>query len=231
MSRRLSAEGGWRVLTGGDIWGWGADTASAGPPPSPHSLALQLIRAPDSLPLLSLPSPELPLRLSLHFSPGTESYHSQPCPVGHYCPAGTRSPRPCPSGTFRSLSGAGAAGDCVHCPADTFSAQPGQAGCLPCGSSAFSPPGKSHARPTSCPGLRTSAPNPAGLRFPVALSVNSAQFQEITVSLSVAVLRKLRYGPVWWVWTTWVLSVASTHKRVSVGTTLAGTGQLLPGPG
>ncbi|XP_059233709.1 uncharacterized protein LOC132002609 isoform X2 [Mustela nigripes] len=74
---------------------------------------------------------------------GTESYHSHPCPVGHYCPAGTHSPRPCPLGTFRNSSQAGAAGECLPCPAGTFSAQPGQAGCLPCGSSAFSPPGAS----------------------------------------------------------------------------------------
>ncbi|XP_077926145.1 uncharacterized protein LOC118538874 [Halichoerus grypus] len=81
---------------------------------------------------------------------GTESYHSQPCPVGHYCPAGTPSPRPCPSGTFRKSSQAGAAGECSPCPAGTFGAQPGQAACLPCGSSAFSPPGASHC---TCRGL------------------------------------------------------------------------------
>lgn len=80
----------------------------------------------------------------LHFPPGTESYHSQPCPVGHYCPAGTRSPRPCPLGAFRSSRQAGAVEECLPCPAGSFSAQPGQAGCLPCGSSAFSPPGESH---------------------------------------------------------------------------------------
>ncbi|XP_019605139.2 uncharacterized protein LOC109457001 [Rhinolophus sinicus] len=82
--------------------------------------------------------------------PGTEWYHSQPCPVGHYCPAGTHSPRPCPTGTFRNSSQAGAAGECLPCPANTFSARPGQTGCLPCGSSAFSPPGASHC---TCRGL------------------------------------------------------------------------------
>ncbi|ELW67536.1 hypothetical protein TREES_T100003970 [Tupaia chinensis] len=74
---------------------------------------------------------------------GSETYHSWPCPVGHYCPAGTRSPRPCPPGTFRSSSQATAVGECQPCPAGTFSALPGQAGCLACGSSAFSPPGSS----------------------------------------------------------------------------------------
>ncbi|XP_043458197.1 uncharacterized protein LOC122496189 [Prionailurus bengalensis] len=81
---------------------------------------------------------------------GTESYHSQPCPVGHYCPAKTHSPRPCPSGTFGNSSQAGAVGECLPCPAGTFSAHPGQAGCLPCGSSSFSPPGASHC---TCRGL------------------------------------------------------------------------------
>ncbi|XP_042853857.1 multiple epidermal growth factor-like domains protein 11 [Panthera tigris] len=81
---------------------------------------------------------------------GTESYHSQPCPIGHYCPAKTHSPRPCPSGTFGNSSQAGAVGECLPCPAGTFSAHPGQAGCLPCGSSSFSPPGASHC---TCRGL------------------------------------------------------------------------------
>ncbi|XP_011927069.1 PREDICTED: SCO-spondin [Cercocebus atys] len=71
---------------------------------------------------------------------GSESYQGHPCPVGHYCPAGTHSPRPCPAGTFRSSSGARAAEECQLCPADTFSALPGQVGCLTCGSVAFSPP-------------------------------------------------------------------------------------------
>ncbi|CAK7320737.1 hypothetical protein VULLAG_LOCUS22832 [Vulpes lagopus] len=83
---------------------------------------------------------------------GTESYHSQPCPVGHYCPAGTSSPRPCPSGTFRNSSQAGAAGECLPCPAGTFGPQPGQPGCLPCGSSAFSLPDDSASHCT-CRGL------------------------------------------------------------------------------
>ncbi|XP_072832011.1 uncharacterized protein [Vicugna pacos] len=92
----------------------------------------------------------IPCRAGSECPAGTESYQSQPCPAGHYCPAGTHSPRPCPSGTFRNSSQAGAAGDCLPCPASTFSAHPGQKGCLPCGSSAFSPPGASHC---TCRGL------------------------------------------------------------------------------
>nr|XP_044633067.1 signal peptide, CUB and EGF-like domain-containing protein 1 [Equus asinus] len=111
----------------------------------------------------ALPCQPCPAGFSCH--QGTESYHSQPCPVGHYCPAGTHNPRPCPSGTFRNSSQAGAAGECLPCPAGTFSARPGQTGCLPCGSSAFSPP---------------------------ALRVNSARFQKAILSLSIAVFLKLQ---------------------------------------
>ncbi|XP_013360902.1 PREDICTED: laminin subunit gamma-1-like [Chinchilla lanigera] len=74
---------------------------------------------------------------------GSESYHSQPCPVGHYCPPGMPSPKPCPAGTYGGRSQAKEAEDCRPCPAGTFSALTGQAGCLPCGRSAFSPPGSS----------------------------------------------------------------------------------------
>lgn len=92
------------------------------------------------------------LRVPVHCPVGSEWSHSQPCPAGYYCPAGTHSPRPCPTGTFRNSSQAGAAGDCLPCPVDTFGARPGQTGCLPCGSSAFSAPGESPA-PT-CPALK-----------------------------------------------------------------------------
>ncbi|XDA80036.1 hypothetical protein R6Z07F_010029 [Ovis aries] len=96
----------------------------------------------------TLPCQPCPAGFSCHR--GTESYYSQPCPVGHYCPARTPTPRPCPPGTFRNSSQAGRVGECLPCPTGTFSSQPGQAGCLPCGSSAFSPPGASHC---TCQGL------------------------------------------------------------------------------
>lgn len=76
---------------------------------------------------------------------GSERYHNQPCPVGHYCPAGTSRPRPCPAGTFGGNNQAAEAEECQPCPPGTFSALPGQAACLPCGSAAFSLPGEPRA--------------------------------------------------------------------------------------
>ena len=76
-------------------------------------------------------------------------------------------------------------GECLPCPAGTFSAQPGQAGCLPCGSSAFSPPGESHRQPAGWLPLsadrdskHTRSPVPAALR------VRAVRFQEATLALS-----------------------------------------------
>lgn len=114
-------------------------------PPIPHADPSKFVLILD--PAVSVPAHQLlRLRIPLHLPTGTEQYESQPCPAGHFCPAGTRSPRPCPAGTFRSSSQAGAAADCLPCPADTFGALPGQTGCLPCGSFAFSPQGGSHPR-------------------------------------------------------------------------------------
>lgn len=76
---------------------------------------------------------------------GSENYGNHPCPVGHYCPAGTSRPRPCPAGTFGGNSQAATAEECQPCPPSTFSALPGQAACLPCGSAAFSLPGEPQA--------------------------------------------------------------------------------------
>ena len=47
------------------------------------------------------------------------------CPVGHYCPAGTSSPEPCPAGTYLSTEGASASGDCVFCPSGRYCASTG----------------------------------------------------------------------------------------------------------
>ncbi|XP_062606170.1 multiple epidermal growth factor-like domains protein 6, partial [Saccostrea cucullata] len=45
-------------------------------------------------------------------------YNSSYCPIGYYCPAGTRysSQYPCPSGTFGNVTGMQAVGDCIQCP-------------------------------------------------------------------------------------------------------------------
>lgn len=56
------------------------------------------------------------------------------CPPGHYCPAGSSRPQPCPAGRFRlGTKGKNAAGDCSPCPAGTFNPKTGQASCTVCG--------------------------------------------------------------------------------------------------
>ena len=39
----------------------------------------------------------------------------RPCPVGHFCPTGTTSPDPCPSGTFANTTGGRMLSDCLDC--------------------------------------------------------------------------------------------------------------------
>lgn len=75
-------------------------------------------------------------------SPGSDSYHQQPCPRGHYCPALSPAPLPCPPGTHGSSHFAKHPGDCQACPAGTFNHLPAQAACFPCGSSSSSQPGE-----------------------------------------------------------------------------------------
>lgn len=88
-----------------------------------------------SLPLLgSLMPPPLPA--------GSDSYHQQPCPRGHYCPALSPAPLPCPPGTHGSSHFAKHPGDCQPCPAGTFNHLPAQPACFPCGSSSSSQPGE-----------------------------------------------------------------------------------------
>lgn len=149
----------------GTIWTVPCICLAVSPPiprPDPSKFVLTLD------PAVSVPARQLPcLSIPLHHPTGTEQYQSQPCPAGHFCPAGTRSPRPCPVGTFRSRRQAGAAAECLPCPADTFGALPGQTGCLPCGSFAFSPQGGSHPclPPTGPPPLSPGT-EPQGTRAP-----------------------------------------------------------------
>ncbi|KAG8568304.1 hypothetical protein GDO81_013953 [Engystomops pustulosus] len=42
------------------------------------------------------------------------------CPAGHYCPLGSRSPLPCPSGTFQPSLGMYSLDSCLPCPAGKF---------------------------------------------------------------------------------------------------------------
>uniref|UniRef100_A0A286XEQ6 Uncharacterized protein n=1 Tax=Cavia porcellus TaxID=10141 RepID=A0A286XEQ6_CAVPO len=41
-------------------------------------------------------------------------------PIGHYCPAGTSSPCPCPEGTMSPKEGAVSPRTCLHCPAGSY---------------------------------------------------------------------------------------------------------------
>ncbi|XP_075046430.1 uncharacterized protein LOC142107145 [Mixophyes fleayi] len=48
-----------------------------------------------------------------------------PCPAGHYCPEGTRSPKPCPVGTLKNTTGGFSLDSCVPCYAGYFCASVG----------------------------------------------------------------------------------------------------------
>lgn len=160
----------------------------AGSPPIPRPNPSWFVLTLD--PAISVPARQLPrLGIPLHLPTGTEQYQSQPCPAGHFCPAGTRSPRPCPAGTFRSSRQAGAAAECLPCPADTFGALPGQTGCLPCGSFAFSPQGGSHPHPPPlahhpCP--QVLSPRAPGLLGPATVRAGGAGLQRTASSSNVA---------------------------------------------
>ncbi|XP_073441079.1 uncharacterized protein [Dendrobates tinctorius] len=48
-----------------------------------------------------------------------------PCPSGHYCPEGTLSPKPCPVGTLKNITGGSSMDSCVPCYAGYFCASVG----------------------------------------------------------------------------------------------------------
>ncbi|XP_069804021.1 uncharacterized protein [Dendropsophus ebraccatus] len=48
-----------------------------------------------------------------------------PCPIGHYCPEGTLSPKPCPVGTLKNTTGGSSVDSCVPCYAGYFCASVG----------------------------------------------------------------------------------------------------------
>ncbi|KFG30653.1 GCC2 and GCC3 domain-containing protein [Toxoplasma gondii p89] len=69
----------------------------------------------------------------------TDGVHGYICPPGAYCPAGARSPVPCPAGRFNAEAGAGdEATGCLPCPAGTFSDEPGATSCSTCGGTSTS---------------------------------------------------------------------------------------------
>lgn len=76
------------------------------------------------------------------YPPGTDRYESNPCPLGHICPAGSSQPIPCPLGSFGNRTHAETKGDCHPCPGGTFNHLPAQKACFPCGSSSTAPAGQ-----------------------------------------------------------------------------------------
>jgi hypothetical protein len=55
------------------------------------------------------------------------------CPPGSYCPRGSQKEIPCPAGTYNPLKKGKTLDDCLACPNDAFSDQPGQVSCVKCG--------------------------------------------------------------------------------------------------
>ena len=66
-----------------------------------------------------------------------------PCPAGHYCPAGTADPIPCPPGTFSPSEKLQAKGSCTQCTAGKYCPFAGQtAATLDCDAGYFCPAGE-----------------------------------------------------------------------------------------
>ena len=57
--------------------------------------------------------------------PGVHPFNF-PCTVGHYCPAGSFSPTPCPEGYYNSQDRSTNISDCIPCPRSTYSRQRGK---------------------------------------------------------------------------------------------------------
>ena len=63
------------------------------------------------------------------------SYFSIP---GYFCPEGTSSPTPCPTGKYGKELRSAKPEDCFPCPSNSYNDLEGQLACKPCGSSAIS---------------------------------------------------------------------------------------------
>ncbi|KAG5189268.1 hypothetical protein JKP88DRAFT_138412, partial [Tribonema minus] len=73
-----------------------------------------------------------------------------PCPVGHYCPAGTPAALPCPAGTLQPLVGMDGAEDCQDTPAGYYSVAVSDWGGL-CEPGYYCPINSTGPRETPCP--------------------------------------------------------------------------------
>ncbi|XP_041098352.1 SCO-spondin [Polyodon spathula] len=96
------------------------------------------------------------------------------CPVGHFCPAGTGYPLPCPAGSFSSSPGLKGADQCERCPPGYHCHSPGlahQSQTSPCDAGYVCLGGSATARPTDglhgyrCPS-GFSCPAGAGIEVP-----------------------------------------------------------------
>jgi len=102
---------------------------------------------------------------------GTSDYRAYLCPPGHYCPyAKTRSPSPCPSGTYVGKPGAATLEECLPCP-EGFACPEATAWPQPCQNGTYCPAGSGSAtecRPgTYCPALaREPSVSPAAFYQP-----------------------------------------------------------------
>ncbi|TRY84875.1 hypothetical protein DNTS_017991, partial [Danionella cerebrum] len=56
-----------------------------------------------------------------------------PCKSGFYCPEGSKSPIPCPRGTFGPSFWATSISSCISCPPHHYGPREGLSSCLPCG--------------------------------------------------------------------------------------------------
>lgn len=80
-------------------------------------------------------------RYSLDQSPTDPPYVTTVCPVGHYCPKGSFTPVPCPTGYFRDNINGQDADACGLCPAGTYCDNEGTEIPTPCDAGHFCPEG------------------------------------------------------------------------------------------
>ncbi|XP_072557730.1 uncharacterized protein [Paramormyrops kingsleyae] len=113
-------------------------------------------------------------------SPAPESSASfpgnGPCPLGHYCPAGTLTPVACPAGSIRNLTGGSSLESCMPCPPGYYCASEGQhSPSGPCSAGFYCPMGYSSVSPEALPcpqghycpeGIAFALPCPAGTYQP-----------------------------------------------------------------
>ena len=108
-------------------------------------------------------------------APVTTSFPSNgPCPVGHFCVAGTSVPQPCPSGTYMPTTQAASESQCISCTPGRYCAGGLSAVSGLCGAGYYCPGGQSVVNPSGleCPlGHRC----PSGTVLPIGCEDGSYQ--------------------------------------------------------